>query len=36
MIYIDSEKLIAKIEERMEARNDVRIADDIYYPESDF
>lgn len=36
MIYIDSEKLIDKIEERMEARNDVRIADDMYYPESNF
>lgn len=36
MIYIDSEKLIDKIEGRLEDRNDVRIADDMYYPESDF
>ena len=36
MKYIDSEKLIDEIERRMEARDDVRTADDIYYPESDF
>ena len=35
-LYIDSEKLIAEIEERMEARDDVRNADEGYYPESDF
>ena len=36
MKYIDSEKLIAEIEERMEAREDTRNADEGYYPESDF
>lgn len=36
MRYIDSEKLITEIERRIEARDDVRIADDMYYPESDF
>lgn len=36
MKYIDSEKLIDKIEERMEDRDNVRIIDDMYYPESDF
>ena len=36
MKYIDSEKLIAEIERRMEERNDVRMADDMYWPESDF
>lgn len=30
MKYIDSEKLIAEIERRMEERNDVRNADDWY------
>lgn len=35
-LYIDSEKLIAEIEERMEARDDTRNADEGYYPESDF
>ena len=34
--YIDSEKLIDKIESRMELRNDVRNADEGYYPESKF
>lgn len=34
--YIDSENLIDKIESRMELRNDVRNADDGYYPESKF
>ena len=36
MKYIDSEKLIDEIERRMEERNDVRIVDDMYWPESDF
>ena len=36
MKYIDSEKLIDEIERRMEERNDVRNADDWYWPESDF
>ena len=36
MRYIDSEKLITEIERRMEERNDVRNADDWYWPESDF
>ena len=36
MKYIDSEKLIDEIEERIEARNDARNADEGYYPESDF
>lgn len=36
MKYIDSEKLIDEIERRMEERNDVRIVDDVYWPESDF
>ena len=36
MKYIDSEKLIDEIEERIEARNDTRNADEGYYPESDF
>ena len=36
MKYIDSEKLIAEIERRMEERDDVRNADDRYWPESDF
>ena len=36
MKYIDSEKLIDEIERRMEARDDVRNADEGYYPESDF
>lgn len=36
MKYIDSEKLIDEIERRMEERNDVRNADDMYYPESNF
>ena len=35
-LYIDSEKLIDEIERRMEARDDVRNADEGYYPESDF
>ena len=34
--YIDSEKLIDKIESRMELRNDVRNANGGYYPESKF
>ena len=34
--YIDSEKLIDKIESRMELRNDVRNYYDGYYPESKF
>ena len=36
MKYVDSEKLIAEIEKRMEERNDVRTVDDTYWPESDF
>ena len=34
--YIDAEKLIDKIESRIELRNDVCNADDGYYPESKF
>lgn len=34
--YIDAKQLIAEIERRMEAREDVRNADDGYYPESNF
>lgn len=36
MKYIDSEKLIDEIERRMEAREDARNADNMYYPESNF
>ena len=36
MKYIDSEKLIAEIEKRMEAREDARTVADRYYPESKF
>lgn len=36
MKYIDSEKLIAEIERRIEAREDARNANDGYYPESNF
>ena len=36
MKYIDSEKLIAEIEKRMKAREDLRNADNIYYPETNF
>ena len=36
MRYIDSEKLIDEIERRKEERDDVRNADEGYYPESNF
>lgn len=36
MKYIDSEKLIAEIEKRMEEREDVCNADEEYYPASNF
>ena len=36
MKYVDSEKLIAEIEKRIDERDDVRNADEGYYPESDF
>ena len=36
MKYIPVEKLIAEIEKRKEAREDVRNTDDGYYPESNF
>ena len=36
MKYIDSEKLIAEIEKRMEAREDLRSTDNMYYPETNF
>ena len=36
MRYIDSEKLIDEIERIKEERDDVRNADNMYYPESDF
>ena len=36
MKYIPVEKLIAEIERRKESREDVRNADDGYYPESNF
>ena len=36
MKYVDSEKLIAEIEKRMEEREDARNADNRYYPESNF